>query len=672
MTTPLEALAATAPEPPQTKGNQKFDVQAWLQKYGVKIQRVDSYNGGDRIILEVCVFNGDHKGTSAAVIVGADGKIGYSCQHNGCADKHWGDVRELFEPGYQERKQNYGARNYETKPLNQKEAEAVDYALTDAGNGEAIANKWQHKIRYVFEWKSWIVYSHGRWQTDTTGRVRAIAVETMRQLYRDTSKIEDTDEKKRRANWYIGSESDNRINSALNFAISQPGISITADQLDNQPWLLNVKNGTLNLQTCQLRAAQPEDLLTQYIDINYSPDATAKEWLEFINTILGNRADLIDYVQRGIGYTLNGTQLERVFFFLYGLGMNGKSQLMTALRIVLGPYALEAKPEIFMEKRFSGSGPDEGQAALQGIRLLTATEVKKGQYLDTSLVKRMTGGEPIWHERKFQRGYSFYPTHTLWLSGNHEPGIKDSTDSIWDRLNKIPFEVRIDVKNEIKGYGEKLAKNYAEAILAWCVAGAIAWNERGLSGAPDCVVLANSEYRASQDVLHNFLENIERTPGENITVAELHKAYVMFCAADDTEPLGKKNFNDALRERGFKDKRGTGNKPTWQNMKLNSYLVTLVTQKKESFLTTPAREETFPNLGNESNSVREKLLFDVLGMSLDAAIYLWRKHGAPIVRLDQCRTCLDLEKFLQHEDISAEHLAAIAVWLKEHSERANQ
>ncbi|MFC1907208.1 phage/plasmid primase, P4 family [Chloroflexota bacterium] len=197
------------------------------------------------------------------------------------------------------------------------------------------------------------------------------------------------------------------------------------------------------MRTCELRSASAEDLLTQQIDFNYNPDATAEEWNSFLDTILGGENELIDYIHRGIGYTLNGTQLERVFFFLCGLGMNGKSQLMAALRRVLGPYALECKPETFMEKKYTSSGPDEGQASLKGRRLLTATEIKRGQNLDVSLVKRMTGGEPIWHERKFQRGFSFEPTHTLWLSGNHEPRIKDTTDSIWDRLNKVDFNTRI-------------------------------------------------------------------------------------------------------------------------------------------------------------------------------------------------------------------------------------
>lgn len=481
--------------------------------------------------------------------------------------------------------------------LHQRRDAVPDEYLTDAGNGEAVSAMWKHMTRYCYEYKAWMVYKDGRWMLDTAGVMRHLAVKTMRRLYIDTADVSDPDEKKRKAKWYAGSESDKRITAMLNLAASQPGMTIQAEQLDCKPWLLNVKNGTINLETCDLQPHNPEDLLTQQIQLNYETNASSDEWHNFIYTIFNGDTELIDFIKRAIGYSLNGTQLERVFFFLYGQGYNGKSQFTSALRHVLGPYAHEAKPEIFMERKYSSDGPNEGQAALKGVRFLTATEIKRGQNLDVSLVKRMTGGETIWHERKFQRGYEFSPTHTLWLSGNHEPRIKDTTDSIWDRLHKVPFENRIPVENEIKGYGEKLAATHGPAILTWCIDGAKAWNERGLSGKPDCVKAATDDYRARQDVLHDFIQfKIIRSPGETILTKDLYEAYKQFCESEDTEYIGKKAFNEAMRERGFKDRRVSDNKPAWVGITFNTFS----TEKQESFLNARAREETFLKNGNKS------------------------------------------------------------------------
>src|SRR5215813_2133134 len=86
--------------------NQRFDLDSFLSQHGIAIKREQPWSGGQRrIILERCPFNADHVGTSAALLQFDNGAIAYKCQHNGCAQKSWTDVRELFEPGHLERKQ---------------------------------------------------------------------------------------------------------------------------------------------------------------------------------------------------------------------------------------------------------------------------------------------------------------------------------------------------------------------------------------------------------------------------------------------------------------------------------------------------------------------------------------------------------------------------------------
>jgi hypothetical protein len=106
----LEELAARAPKPqrPHFAANKKtgtgsFNLDDFIARYNIPVKRIDAYQGGRRLILDACVFDANHSGTSAAIIEGPDGALGYSCLHNGCADWHWADVRELFEPGYQMR-----------------------------------------------------------------------------------------------------------------------------------------------------------------------------------------------------------------------------------------------------------------------------------------------------------------------------------------------------------------------------------------------------------------------------------------------------------------------------------------------------------------------------------------------------------------------------------------
>ena len=478
------------------------------------------------------------------------------------------------------------------------ETTSGEYNRSDSGMGERLADIYHGKIRFVHLWGQWLIYRGGCWYPDNIGEVKLLAKLAVRSMYAGAAEIESKEERRKYLDYVLAAESERRINAALTMAASEKGIATDATELDAQPWLLNVRNGTINLNTCTLRPHNPADLLTQIADVDFIPAATSDEWDTFLLTIFKNDTELIDYIRRAVGYTLNGTQTERAFFFCHGLGRNGKSQFLAALRYVLGPYAAEAKPDTFMEQKFKVSGPDEGLAALRGIRLLTATEVKKGHEINTGLIKRMTGGEPLWHERKFQHGYSFQPTHTLWLSGNHEPRITDTTDSIWDRLKKIPFNVRIAESQDIKAYGEKLAKAHGPAILAWMIKGAREWNQGGLSNEPDVVKTAISEYRAHQDALHDFeKERIKKTPGNSATIADIYNAFCKWCTDNDQETMTKRAFNEAMRERGYRDQRGTGNKAVWVGVTL----VTEVTDFTESSTTARAREETFGKNGNESN-----------------------------------------------------------------------
>jgi len=102
----LQKVAATAtPKPTKQVNGQRFDLDSFLSRHGIDVKREQPWSTGQRrLILEHCPFNSDHVGTSAAIVQFEDGAVAFKCHHNGCATKTWTDLREQFEPGYQERK----------------------------------------------------------------------------------------------------------------------------------------------------------------------------------------------------------------------------------------------------------------------------------------------------------------------------------------------------------------------------------------------------------------------------------------------------------------------------------------------------------------------------------------------------------------------------------------
>ena len=110
----LQALAAefeeNKPSAPvqdtmQTEKKGKFDLQKFISDHNIPVKSVENTSGGTvKYILEHCLFDESHKGKDAAIFQKPDGSLGYKCFHNSCSDKHWKDVRLLFEPDAYDKK----------------------------------------------------------------------------------------------------------------------------------------------------------------------------------------------------------------------------------------------------------------------------------------------------------------------------------------------------------------------------------------------------------------------------------------------------------------------------------------------------------------------------------------------------------------------------------------
>lgn len=115
----LEALTELLPKaetPQQYNGYnpQGFDLQKWIDDHGIEVtERSSIPGGGTKWILDHCPFNPQHNHKDAAIFQSADGKIGFNCFHNSCADKHWKEFRLYYEPdAYQQSDPGPAVPNY--------------------------------------------------------------------------------------------------------------------------------------------------------------------------------------------------------------------------------------------------------------------------------------------------------------------------------------------------------------------------------------------------------------------------------------------------------------------------------------------------------------------------------------------------------------------------------
>jgi len=426
--------------------------------------------------------------------------------------------------------------------------------LTDLGNARRLVALFGENIRYSNQ-HGWFVWEGRRWQRDNSGAVERFAKSTIRALYNEAAACDDKDLREKIAAHAHKSEADARIKAMLSLAKTEAEIVVAHDQLDRDPWLFNVKNGTLDLRTGELKPHNREDLITRLSPVDYDPKATCPAWLNFLEQIMDGNADVIRFLRKAAGYSLTGSTREQCLFMLYGTGANGKSTFLNILSTILADYGCHTRMETLLAKR--GDQIPNDVARLAGARFVSAVEVEDGRRLAEGLVKQMTGGDRMSARFLHCEFFEFEPAFKIWLSFNHKPRIRGTDQAIWRRIRLIPFSVTIPEDDRDPDLLEKL-KPELTGILRWAVDGCQMWMEHGLK-TPDAVRAATNEYREESDVLGAFIaERCELGPDSEIAKGELYEAYREWCGKSGEYAVSKKQLGALLLEKGFSEDRSNG------------------------------------------------------------------------------------------------------------------
>ncbi len=442
-----------------------------------------------------------------------------------------------------------------------------DFHFTDMGNAQRLVAQHGRDLRYCHAWSAWLVWDGQRWRRDETGEIMRRAKATVRHIYQEAGDCEDAGRRKELSKHAAKSEAAVRLREMTTLAESEPGMPVTPDQLDTDPWLFNVRNGTVDLRTGELQPHRRDDLITKLAPVAYEPQASCPQWEAFLLRIMDGSEALVSFLQRAIGYSLTGVVSERALFILYGTGANGKSTLLLALQGLLGDYAMRTPTETLLAKR--GDGIPNDVARLKGSRFVYSSEGEDGRRLAEAKVKDLTGGDVI--SARFMRAewFEFTPEFKLWLGTNYKPTVRGNDHGIWDRIKLVPFSVRIPEDQQAPRH-ELLARFEREraGILAWAVLGCLAWQREGL-GVPPEVTAATETYRTEMDVLGAFIADccVERH-GAVSTAADLYEAYKVWSDRNGEHVLAQRAFGLKLKERNFEPLKGTGGRRQWRGIGL--------------------------------------------------------------------------------------------------------
>jgi putative DNA primase/helicase len=404
----------------------------------------------------------------------------------------------------------------------------------DTDNAKRLVTVSGGTLRYVHGWGKFLLYSDGVWHVDhREALTMEMAKGVSEKLYEDHERaqaeldasvghglVDEVSRKKlQRAidaldEWAKYSAMRSGRSNMVYLARGTEGLVIEHEQLEANPYLVNVENGTMDYGPVKadpengmpiFRHHDPEDLLLLQAPTRYDPDATCPLWDSCLEQWQPD-SEMREYLQMRAGACILGVPTETLDVD-YGSGANGKSKFHGALQNAIGSgptgYSIVPHKSLLMAQRF-----DEHATVYADLfrkRMACATETKAGETLDEESVKSLTGGDRMKGRRMREDFWEYQPSHTLILHTNYRPRIKGTDEAIWRRVHLVPWEVTIPENERDEKLAEKLADE-APGILRWVLIGAMNFLRDGW-WVPEAVEVATDEYREGEDTLGKFLRD---------------------------------------------------------------------------------------------------------------------------------------------------------------------
>ncbi len=463
----------------------------------------------------------------------------------------------------------------------------------DTDNGRRLILWFGENFRFVRD-IGWAVWSGSHWEmTGGAEALKRYAQATARMIAHEALLIRPTPaerdaieggtdaerdkalgevEKRRSARRKFAISSGNSARIASMIDTAAPHITIGVEQLDADAMLYNVENGTLRFSReidpdcpdpdivrftgkVNLQPHARTDLQAKLAPVPYDPAAPCTRWLAFLARFQP-KEDRRRFLQVYHGYAILGLMGAQKLVFNYGEGANGKSTFIEAICRQMGNYARTLNSESLTGTQQRGSGqatPDLAQ--LPGARMVRVSELPRGEPLKETLVKSLTGGEPMMVRHNFGNFFEFRPNFKPSMSGNDKPRIDGVDHGIWRRVCLVVWGVTI-ADDERRDMEEVLAEFWEErsGVLNWLIEGALIYLREGLQ-VPKDILDATAEYRADMDHIQGFIDScITRTEIETCTVnaRALYLAYEVWCIANAIKPWSEKAFAVTMQKKGFK------------------------------------------------------------------------------------------------------------------------
>jgi len=303
------------------------------------------------------------------------------------------------------------------------------------------------------------------------------------------------------------------------------------------PYHIPIKGGKLiDIRTKEIRDRTKQDFFMNEMNASYS-GSIHKDVVHYFGSMMKHRKELVDTLQKVLGFSLSGLHEKYLFLFFGPHGDNGKSLLMKTLETIMGEFCGTMPNHILVDSKFkTSSGPDPALIKLVGKRLATASELKENQHIDEDMFKKVTGNDRISVRDLYKSPIEFTPRWKSVFLMNKPLYIDVTDDASRNRIFVIPFDAsfkQCPKKGEYKrddALVNRIQTTLLDDVFTWLVDGAHRYYKEGLQMTGPMLKHRN-DYLGRIDTVHGFIKDRVRKTDDNVFTSKkaIATEYYNYC-----------------------------------------------------------------------------------------------------------------------------------------------
>ena len=317
-------------------------------------------------------------------------------------------------------------------------------------------------------------------------------------------------------------------------------VSKDFDDFNRNPYLVNVRNGLLDIRDMSFKEHTPSYLSTVQLNVEYNPQVDCPQFKKFLNEVLDCK--LIPLVQEIVGYLLTTNTASQKAFVFWGPARTGKSTLLWVVEyLLLGKKNVSNIPWQEIGDKFK-------TAELLGKLANVFSDLPSKSIDDTGIFKVVTGEDYLMAEKKNKNPFKFKPFARLVFSCNELPrNYVDRTEGFYRRLIIVPFNRQIE-KNKIDKALKYKFQREKEGIFNWALEGLKRLYENNFEFSENELTDGvKKEYKRENNNVISFVEECCELDGLfSCSRIEIYEAYKEFCVEAGLKALSQIKFNKEL------------------------------------------------------------------------------------------------------------------------------